>query len=208
MSNVEIPHSHLTPTPHHCPLLFLVAAAPVGFRLARGRCGRFTERHIASHAPLHQGLLLWRAQVLEHWTSHRCMPQYTRVQSDGELVVQRSALPCTTCGTLGRQCAQSSASGTTCRAPPANGGSEGEIESGAGHFFDPALLPDGHNSWHINSNVDSRTFYQILRKFFFSIFLVSCVKDYLAKLELCLKVSMIRKSSPGKTQKPGTIPLN
>ena len=141
---VEIPHSHLTPTPHHCPLLFLVAAAPVGFRLARGRCGRFTERHIGSHAPLHQGLLLWRAplaQVFKHWTSHRCMPHYTRVQSDGELVVQRSALPCTTCGTLGRRCAQNSASGTTCRAPPANGGSEGEIESGAGHLDDPALLP-------------------------------------------------------------------
>ena len=61
---VEIPHSHLTPTPLTIALLlFLVAAAPVGFRLARGRCGRFTERHIASHAPLHQGLLLWRASL-------------------------------------------------------------------------------------------------------------------------------------------------
>ena len=63
---VEIPHSHLTPTPLTIALLlFLVAAAPVGFRLARGRCGRFTERHIASHAPLHQGLLLWRAPLAQ-----------------------------------------------------------------------------------------------------------------------------------------------
>ena len=96
------------------------------------------------YASIHQGLVRWRA-----CGTAQCSALYHMWY------------------TWALMCAEQCQCATTCRAPPANGGSEGEIESGAGHLDDPALLPDGHNFWHMSPNEDFRMFYGIFRNILF-----------------------------------------
>ena len=66
-------------------------------------------------------------------SSHRCTAHYTRVQCDGEL----SSSGEHTCTKTGEKVERCIVRAWYHMPPPANGGSEGEIESAAGHLDDP-----------------------------------------------------------------------